>query len=910
MNVNHKNQDLHEYFCFAQQKNGQLQEPRTNQPAVVVSSNLSKNIQLTASSSISFIELEQPPSASTATLDLIKHLKLYLELRRFFPLDISSSSISTTTRRSHLSTNSSNHLQQHQQNAYHQPIRTERDDKEENLYIDDDDDEDSDSESRIEISEKVIDSEQEDEDEHSRADANSETEYDSEDFCDRKREQTVKAESGDGDEAQTEMNQLKPMLPYYFYSDTFSSFVNDEPFIGRDWIFKEIERAFDSNQVVLISGQSGTGKTKLAHNLFRLGSVYQNTRTPATTTTIKGHHPSSIQTKYLASNLAAVHTCLPDDRRTHQTKQFIHTLAWSLQHLDHLNKVVSTNGNKHKDTVNLYAQCLTENNSAILRRLLLKQKLSRLSSVNAAAKAKAAAATNALDRSLIEKLSSSSSSLASSPNHTTTSNSSASNPSAAATTTDYSDFMSSLLDLSILFKQCVLDPVESLLKTQTVKFSYFYVIVDGLDFVAADDEAGECSPAADVTEDEKQNNLRQFLLKQLALNQLPKWFKLLITVRDDKPFCSKQPSRINSCHCIRLDTGGGGNFNLVKDLNDYVNFRIGKSIDVQKNILCLNLSCSNSPSNHATATAFDVNFQNKFTQHLVKLSAGNYLYLRLLMNLIERGMLVIKSANFNAIPKDFSHLLKLYFNLKFKTSLSYDRLASILFSILLCARSPLKLRQIYDLLRPVTLSTRLGELTEQININLSDFLAPLLYYDPVVDNVDSHLHSQQQQHSPSSHRRQPFYVFKHAAIRDWWLQQQQQTHAHSLNLAESLLGMRLFRLERVNLRLVLEHLGYLLSSMCLDSKTLLYLLTVSLPQPFRLEYVLVSAEFLFWPDRRVFELLVSNCEHFFSNLFSLKSIPPLLCLLASLGHVGMIRQLLDKFNAKLGDFNSSSLNSK
>ncbi len=267
----------------------------------------------------------------------------------------------------------------------------------------------------------------------------------------------------------------------------------------------------------------------------------------------------------------------------------------------------------------------------------------------------------------------------------------------------------------------------------------------------------------------------------------------------------------------------------------------------------------------------------------------------------------------------FPNFKSRYFNLKFKTSLSYDRLASIIFSLLLKAQAPLKLSELYKLIRPVSATSppiRLAELTEQITQNLADFLSPLQYYEPMLDNIDTRLTlSHVNPRAKCNANRKPSYVFKHASIRDWWLrhQIQQPQHVQDLSQAEWLLGMRLFNMDRVNCKLVLAHLGYLLNSKCMDASKLLYLLTVSMPVKFRLEYIVVSNEFLLAPDPRVFELMMSNYEAFFvtSNLCGSSTIPPFVCLLASLGQIGLVRSLLDRFNLKLGDdLSSSNLNGK
>jgi hypothetical protein len=154
-------------------------------------------------------------------------------------------------------------------------------------------------------------------------------------------------------------------------------------------------------------------------------------------------------------------------------------------------------------------------------------------------------------------------------------------------------------------------------------------------------------------------------------------------------------------------------------------------------------------------------------------------------------------------------------------------------------------------------------------------------------------------------------------MRDWWLAYQlsQPQHAQELAHADSALASRLFNAPRVSCRLVLEHLSHMLkqsssTSNSVDTNKLLYMLSVSLPANFRLEYVLFSNEFLLEPDWRVFEFALNTYETFFavppvnSNASAATLAPPFLCLLASLGQVEMIRSVLDKFNVKLSDFSS------
>lgn len=136
----------------------------------------------------------------------------------------------------------------------------------------------------------------------------------------------------------------------------------------------------------------------------------------------------------------------------------------------------------------------------------------------------------------------------------------------------------------------------------------------------------------------------------------------------------------------------------------------------------------NSNSSTGTLPKFDSNFQNKFAQHLISLSECNFLFVKLTLDLIEKGNLVIKSANFKVLPKSFDDLVKLYFNLKFQSRVSYERLALAVFSVIMaCSFSrPLSIEDIYETLNCAFLNNEkvtINELIDQIS-NLDGFVNP------------------------------------------------------------------------------------------------------------------------------------------------------------------------------------------
>ena len=70
--------------------------------------------------------------------------------------------------------------------------------------------------------------------------------------------------------------------------------------------------------------------------------------------------------------------------------------------------------------------------------------------------------------------------------------------------------------------------------------------------------------------------------------------------------------------------------------------------------------------------------QVKFCAHVQTLSRGCFLYCKLLLDLIEKGHLVLKSSNYKILPVNLSETFLLLFNLKFPTIRSFEKLCVIL----------------------------------------------------------------------------------------------------------------------------------------------------------------------------------------------------------------------------------------
>lgn len=83
------------------------------------------------------------------------------------------------------------------------------------------------------------------------------------------------------------------------------------------------------------------------------------------------------------------------------------------------------------------------------------------------------------------------------------------------------------------------------------------------------------------------------------------------------------------------------NENLQKDLLDYINYRVNKSKNIQNNV---------TPGS-VKQDGFGMSPQSlhRFSQHLLNLSQGSFLFAKLTLDLLEKGHLVVKSSGYKVI---------------------------------------------------------------------------------------------------------------------------------------------------------------------------------------------------------------------------------------------------------------------
>ena len=84
-----------------------------------------------------------------------------------------------------------------------------------------------------------------------------------------------------------------------------------------------------------------------------------------------------------------------------------------------------------------------------------------------------------------------------------------------------------------------------------------------------------------------------------------------------------------------------------------------------------------------------------FQKYLADTAKGCFLFVKLTLDLIERGHLVLKSSSFNVLPQSLSEVFLLEFNLKFPSLQSFRKVSDIL-SVVLAALQPLPLPEIHQ----------------------------------------------------------------------------------------------------------------------------------------------------------------------------------------------------------------------
>uniref|UniRef100_A0A668S1E7 Tetratricopeptide repeat, ankyrin repeat and coiled-coil containing 1b n=1 Tax=Oreochromis aureus TaxID=47969 RepID=A0A668S1E7_OREAU len=211
------------------------------------------------------------------------------------------------------------------------------------------------------------------------------------------------------------------------------------------------------------------------------------------------------------------------------------------------------------------------------------------------------------------------------------------------------------------FRRGVLEPLANLRKERRIPEEDYIILIDGLN-------------EAEFHKPDYGDTIASFITKIIA--KFPSWLKLVVTVRINLV----EITSLLPFSKISLDDFSD-NKEISNDLNAYIQYRINGSKDIMNNI-----------SLNGKADPITV---GKLSSHLISRSQGSYLYLKLTLDLFERGHLVIKSASYKVVPVSLAELYQLQCNMKFMTNSAFERSLPIL-NVSLASLHPLTDEQLFN----------------------------------------------------------------------------------------------------------------------------------------------------------------------------------------------------------------------
>uniref|UniRef100_UPI003AABC292 protein TANC1 isoform X2 n=1 Tax=Centroberyx gerrardi TaxID=166262 RepID=UPI003AABC292 len=211
------------------------------------------------------------------------------------------------------------------------------------------------------------------------------------------------------------------------------------------------------------------------------------------------------------------------------------------------------------------------------------------------------------------------------------------------------------------FRRGVLEPLANLRKERKIPEEDHIILIDGLN-------------EAEFHKPDYGDTIASFITK--IITKFPSWLKLVVTVRVNL----LEITSLLPFSKISLDDFSD-NKEINNDLNAYIQYRINGSKDIMNNI-----------SLNGKADPIIV---GKLSSHLISRSQGSYLYLKLTLDLFERGHLVIKSASYKVVPVSLAELYQLQCNMKFMTNSAFERSLPIL-NVALASLHPMTDEQLFQ----------------------------------------------------------------------------------------------------------------------------------------------------------------------------------------------------------------------
>ncbi|XP_027878737.1 protein TANC2-like isoform X2 [Xiphophorus couchianus] len=251
---------------------------------------------------------------------------------------------------------------------------------------------------------------------------------------------------------------------------------------------------------------------------------------------------------------------------------------------------------------------------------------------------------------------------------------------------------SCIQDPSLALQRGILDPLDALHKERKLQIDVegLIVLIDGLN-------------EAEFHRPDYGDTLTSFLSRNIQ--KFPLWLKVISTVRTSQ----QDIAQCLPFHHISLD-GKEENNAIDQDLEDYLMERIHSSPGIQSNV-----SLGNGRLDNTALT--------KMISHLQSLSKGSYLYLKLTLDLIEGGYLVLKSSSFKVVPVNLAEVYLLQLNMRFPTQSSFQRVLPLL-NVTVSSLHPLTDQQLFEVVNAGCLSGETfqwGEFTHRLD-QLSSFL--------------------------------------------------------------------------------------------------------------------------------------------------------------------------------------------
>ena len=143
---------------------------------------------------------------------------------------------------------------------------------------------------------------------------------------------------------------------------------------------------------------------------------------------------------------------------------------------------------------------------------------------------------------------------------------------------------------------------------------------------------------------------------------------------------------------------------LNKDLTEYISSRVKVTAESQ------------------SSNRIKKNTTQKLTKYLISKACGSFLYVKQVLDFIEKGLLVVKAGSFRVLPENLSEFYQLAFNLKFSSSESFSQVSDIL-SISLASLQPMNLQELFFIFSALSLKSDVGwnEFNQRYQL-LSEFL--------------------------------------------------------------------------------------------------------------------------------------------------------------------------------------------